>query len=86
MAPDASLDRLPDSLEIITRLRKEAGRDGPWTTTFMTQVQTPADVERAAAAGVDRIVVSPWRRSPDAIDGMHRFADLVGLEPRSDGE
>jgi hypothetical protein len=42
------------------------------------------DVGRWEELGVTRLVVSPWRRSPDAVDGMRRFADLVGLEPRSD--
>jgi hypothetical protein len=46
---------------------------------------TSADaVRRWEELGVTRLVVSPWRRSPDAVDDMRRFADLVGLEPRSD--
>jgi probable F420-dependent oxidoreductase len=79
------LDRLPASLETITRLRKDAGRDGPWTTTFMTQVHTAADVERVAAAGVDRLVVSPWRRSDEAVDGLQAFARsfLSAAEPET---
>jgi hypothetical protein len=42
-------------------------------------------VRRWEEIGVTRLIVSPWRRSPEAIDGMRRFADLVGLEPRSEG-
>ena len=42
------------------------------------------DVRRWEELDVTRLVVSPWRRSPDAVDGLRRFADLVGLEPRSD--
>jgi probable F420-dependent oxidoreductase len=37
------------------------------------------DVKRWEDAGVTRMIVSPWRRSREAIDGMRRFADLVGL-------
>jgi probable F420-dependent oxidoreductase len=68
------LDRVPAALETIGKLRAEAGRNGPWTTTFMGQVSSPADVTRAADAGVDRLVVSPWRRSAEAADGMRAFA------------
>ena len=68
------LDRLPAALDTIARLRQDAGRDGPWTTTFMGQAETPADVERAARAGVDRLIVSPWRRSAEAADGLRAFA------------
>jgi probable F420-dependent oxidoreductase len=39
------------------------------------------DVHRWEDAGVDRLMVSPWRRSPEALDGLRRFADLAGLEP-----
>jgi hypothetical protein len=28
---------------------------------------------------VTRLVISPWARSKDAVEGMRRFADLVGL-------
>jgi probable F420-dependent oxidoreductase len=47
-------------------------------------VTSAGDVRRWEELGVTRLVVSPWRRSPDAVDGMRRFADLVGIEPRSD--
>ena len=32
-----------------------------------------------------RLIVSPWRRSPEAVEALHRFADLVlgRLSPRS---
>lgn len=68
------LEQLPAALEEIRRRRAEAGRDGPWTTTFMGAVTSPDDLERAAAAGVDRIVVSPWRRSAEAEQGLRAFA------------
>ena len=28
--------------------------------------------------GVTRLVISPWSRSPEAVDGMRRYAELVG--------
>jgi probable F420-dependent oxidoreductase len=42
-------------------------------------VDSPADVERWESLGVTRLVVSPWRRSPDAVEGLGAFAARVGL-------
>jgi probable F420-dependent oxidoreductase len=69
-----SLAQLPAALDEIHLLRKEAGREGPWTTTVMGGLAGVADVEDAAAAGVDRVVVAPWRRSADAEQGLREFA------------
>jgi hypothetical protein len=41
---------------------------------------TPADlaeVSRYADAGVGRVIVRPWQRSRDAIEGLRRYADEV---------
>jgi probable F420-dependent oxidoreductase len=62
--------------------RAEAGGD-PLSITVGGPVDGADDLERWAEAGVDRLIVSPWQRSPDAVDGMRRFAELVGLEPRT---
>ena len=68
-------------------LRAEYGRDpASFQICLGGPVSGADDVRRWDELGVTRLVVSPWRRSPDAIDGMRRFADLVGLEPRSDAE
>jgi probable F420-dependent oxidoreductase len=32
------------------------------------------DVEAWKAAGIDRLIVTPWKRSPEAIESMQRFA------------
>jgi probable F420-dependent oxidoreductase len=70
------LDRLPEAIERLRRLRAEAGREEPVTVTVMGQ-----DVEAARAAGADRLIVSPWRRSADAAEGLRAFAreHLVGV-------
>lgn len=65
---------IPAALSHIGMLREAAGRTGPWTTTIMTSVTDAADVERARVAGVDRVIVAPWRRSADAADGLREFA------------
>lgn len=40
-------------------------------------VASRADVTRWEALGVSRLIVSPWRRSPEAVEALLRFADLA---------
>lgn len=42
-------------------------------------VESADDVARWEELGVTRLVISPWPRSKEAVEGMRRFADLVGL-------
>ena len=72
---NTTLEELPAAVERLQQLRAEAGRDNPFTVTFMSN-----DVEAARAAGVDRLIVSPWRRSGAADEGLRAFArdHLVG--------
>ena len=66
----------------LRELRGDYGRDtAPFQICLGGPVASADDVRRWEELGVTRLVVSPWRRSPDAVDGMRRFADLVGLEP-----
>jgi len=58
----------------IEAIRRDAGRDGRFTVTVMGGAADPADVDAYRSAGVDRLVVSPWRRSADAADGLREFA------------
>jgi hypothetical protein len=46
-------------------------------------VTSQDDLCRWEDAGVDRLIVSPWARSREAVDGLRRFAERVGLEPLS---
>jgi probable F420-dependent oxidoreductase len=43
-------------------------------------VSSRDDVKRWEEIGVTRMVFAPWRRSRDAIEGMRRFADEIGLD------
>jgi probable F420-dependent oxidoreductase len=74
--------------EQIARLRQLRGEYDRDVASFEICLGGPVasadDVRRWEELGVTRLIVSPWRRSPEAIDGMRRFADLVGLEPRSE--
>jgi probable F420-dependent oxidoreductase len=63
-------------------LRREYGReDAAFQICLGGPVESADDVKRWEELAVTRLVVSPWRRSPEAIEGMRRFADLVGLDP-----
>jgi probable F420-dependent oxidoreductase len=65
---------LPAARAEIESMRKEAGRDGPFTVTVMGGPANAADVDAYREAGVDRLVVAPWRRSAEAADGLREFA------------
>jgi probable F420-dependent oxidoreductase len=65
-------------VEQLRALRREIGReDEPFEVSLGGGLREPGDVKRWEEAGVDRLVVSPWRRSADCIEAMRRFADLA---------
>ena len=66
MPMNHTLDELKASMQKITR---------PIEITFNGEVTTAADIERYAEAGVTRLIVRPWSRSSEALDGIRRFAD-----------
>jgi probable F420-dependent oxidoreductase len=67
----------------IARLRElltEAGRDhDPFQICLGGPVESQADVDRWEDLGVTRLIVSPWRRSREALDGMRAFAQRFRL-------
>jgi probable F420-dependent oxidoreductase len=67
----------------IGRLRLELDTNGRSLDGFQVclggTVESAADVDRWQSIGVTRLIVSPWRRSPDAVDGLHAFAARFGL-------
>ena len=67
----------------IDRLRRELERNGRSLDGFAVclggVVDTVADVERWESIGVTRLIVSPWRRSPEAVAGLTSFAARFGL-------
>ncbi len=38
-------------------------------------VTTDADIDRWESIGITRLIVSPWKRSPDALEGLAAFAE-----------
>ena len=70
------LEEVRPSIARLRALRREFGREG--TRFEITLGAPPKDrdaVARCEEAGVDRLIVRPWRRSPEAIDGLRAFAD-----------
>lgn len=67
-------------------MRAEHGRaDLPFEVTAIMGWGKGYDrelVESYAAAGVDRLVVTPWTRSRQAMEAIERFAADAGLEAR----
>jgi probable F420-dependent oxidoreductase len=51
--------------------------DEPMQICLGGAVEVREDVARWEELGVTRLIVSPWRRSADAVDGLRRFADRV---------
>jgi probable F420-dependent oxidoreductase len=77
MPMNHALADLPASLARLAELAAGAGRTTPVEVTLNGDPATPADVEPYTAAGVTRLIVRPWRRSSQAIDGLRRYADEV---------
>ena len=62
----------------LRELRKLAGHEHErFEVTIGGRVERRDDIKRWEDAGVDRLVVSPWRRSPEALEGVRRYAELV---------
>jgi probable F420-dependent oxidoreductase len=73
-----TVDSAAQRVSRLRDLRAEAGRERePLEITIGGQVESRDDVKRFEDAGVDRLVVTPWRRSREAVDGLRRFADLA---------
>jgi methylmalonyl-CoA mutase cobalamin-binding subunit len=58
---------------VLRKLLADAGRDAVQVTVG-GDPQSPADVAAYEEAGVDRVIVSPWGKSDEAIAGLERFA------------
>jgi len=71
------LDELGPAVARMAELRAEAGRDGAVEVTFWGPVRGAADLDRYARAGVDRVLVRPWRAREDPTEGLERLAALA---------
>lgn len=65
----------------IARLRTllaEQDRDSSsFEIVFGGEVSSRADIARWEDLGVTRLIVAPWRRSREAVDGLRRFAEFL---------
>jgi probable F420-dependent oxidoreductase len=70
-------------IERLRALLREYGRTAAEVDRFQIclggPVDTGDDIARWGDLGVTRLIVSPWARSKEAIDGMRRFADMAAL-------
>jgi probable F420-dependent oxidoreductase len=66
----------------IRRHMEEAGRaDAPFECTVGGSCETEEDAAAWEKAGINRLIVSPWRRSREAPEGMEEFARRFQLAP-----
>ncbi len=79
-----SLESAAPLIARVQELRRERELESePFEISLGGAVKEREDIRRWADAGVDRLMVAPWKRSREAIDGLKRFADLVGGEMES---
>ncbi|MCZ7525527.1 MAG: TIGR03619 family F420-dependent LLM class oxidoreductase [Acidimicrobiia bacterium] len=68
------------SIGRLRELCEDHGRGGERLVVSLGgEVRDRDDVARWEELGVDRLVVSPWRRSREALEGLGRFAEAVGI-------
>ncbi|MGH3958194.1 TIGR03619 family F420-dependent LLM class oxidoreductase [Mycobacterium sp.] len=70
-----TLERIPDSMRVLSGLWADHARSGRPQITTAVPISSAEDVQRAADAGIDRLIVAPWQRTREALDGIARFAD-----------
>jgi probable F420-dependent oxidoreductase len=71
------------SVATIRAHREKAGRlDQPFQVTVGGECASEGDVAAWEAAGVDRLIVGPWRRSAEVLHAMEAFAArFIGTTP-----
>jgi probable F420-dependent oxidoreductase len=72
-----ALGDIPASVAKLRELAEREGRTTPVEVTVAGDVKTRADLDRYAEAGVTRVIVRPWARSSEALEGLQQFASDV---------
>lgn len=85
MGMDHTLESAAPLLDQLQRCAEAAGRSDRIEATVMGPCEDDAELERWVAMGVDRLIVSPWRSTSDAIAALERFAGRFGLRPAPEG-
>ncbi|MCW2529114.1 MAG: luciferase [Pseudonocardiales bacterium] len=75
------MDHTPDSarqqIGILRKLEAEVGRAGPSTITVVGTIDHQHRLDAWAEAGVDRVIVSPWNRTRDALSAIEKLAGEI---------
>ena len=73
-----SLEQLPSSIAKIKEMRDAAGIAEKCEVTMSGGAVTSLDdVKRCRDAGIDRMLISPWKSSREALDGIKHFAETI---------
>ena len=73
-----SLESAAARVRRLQELRQEEERDGdPFEVSVTVPVQDRSELAALEEVGVQRLIVSPWRSSSDALDGLRRYADRI---------
>ena len=69
------VDSVAAPLRVLDEMRKSYGRsDLPFEVIVGARSSLPEDIAALEAAGVTRLIVTPWRRSREALAGIRAFA------------
>ncbi|MGH0038216.1 MAG: TIGR03619 family F420-dependent LLM class oxidoreductase [Myxococcota bacterium] len=60
---------------LVERLHGLRGDRPPLVVSVGASDPDPSELRRFAGIGVDRVIVSPWRRSRQAVEGLQRLAE-----------
>jgi probable F420-dependent oxidoreductase len=82
----ATPETAADAVAVLAAHRAEAGRqDAPFEVTVGGVCSNEDDVAAWEAAGVDRLIVSPWQRTAEVLDAMESFAERFIVTDGTDG-
>ena len=75
MPMNHTIDDLEPSVAELHELARHHGRSTQIEITLAGPAAGSDQLERYSQAGVTRVVISPWSRSSEALDGIRRFAE-----------
>lgn len=73
-----SASTLASVMPLLTEECRRIGRDDLPEVTVGGSIDSPEDIHAAQSAGAGRVIVRPWHRSAEAVDGLRRFRDRFG--------
>ncbi len=73
-----TVESVAEPIARLHKLREECGRgDEPFQLICGGPIESRGDVRRWEETGITRLIVAPWERSRQALDGVRRFADKI---------